>query len=261
MIKKTFHGATTSDANEAVLNAIEKFNEYVMSKFNNVTVEIFTKTNGSDRYIYSIDGLENLYFCLENSTAANNWFIWVSLMNVDQIYSTNNPSSTSTSVKSFLNGTTIGNINTGANLDAYFISYNGRLKAFGVNVLGQTAPLSYVINQNGERWFVPVLLGDDTYSNSRPAYKDEVGIPLQYLSQSGDFVYSSIDTTALMRNAMIVSDSSSAWNGTFVAVVADLYNILNEQFKGGRLTLISIGGVRYRQIAGQYLFALDGDTE
>lgn len=242
MIKKTFIGSGNNKQAAALL-AIQKFDEYIRT-FNNVQlVEVYNISGNAYRYIYKIDGCENLYYCIENETSTSNSIIRTTLKKTDQLHTTSY-------LKSSGSGGETGNI---IGFDAYIIAYNGRFKGIWASRIGSTDQYPfYFIEKNGERY---CYTSTNTSSNYQPVYRDSDTAEL-YLDRN--YWKFSESEKALFRKAIIGTNVSGP---AYIEQVDDIWIIENENFANASNMLIDIDGVRYRQWGTNYVFVLDGDVE
>lgn len=244
MIKKTFFGEGNSKQ-LAALMAIQEFDRYIRT-FNNVQfVEAYNISGNAYRYIYKIDGCENLHYCIENSTSASNANISMTLRKTDQLY-------TSSYLRSLGSG---GETESFIAFDAYIIAYNGRLKGIWTTRVGSFYPYPcYFIEKNGERYCYTTT---NSPSNPQQVYRDSDTAEL-YLDRN--YWKYSINEKALFRKAIIAVGYSGS-NVIYIEQADDIWIIENENFANMANMLIDIDGVRYRQWGTNYVFVLDGDVE
>lgn len=244
MIKKTFIGSGNNKQAAALL-AIQKFDEFIRT-FNNVQlVEVYNISGNAYRYIYKIDGCENLYYCIENETSTSNSAIRMTLKKTDQLHTTNY-------LKSCGSGGETENI---IGFDAYIIAYNGRFKGIWTSSVGSFYPFPcYFIEKNGERY---CYTSTNTASNPQQVYRDSDTAEL-YLDRY--YWKYSINEKALFRKAIIAVGYSGS-NIIYIEQADDMWIIANENFVNMANMLIDIDGVRYRQWGTNYVFVLDGDVE
>lgn len=242
MIKKTFIGSG-SNLRASALQAIMNFDEYIR-QFNNVEfVEAYEVGTDCYRYIYRIDGCENLYYTVENNTSSSSATMSMKLKKEDQLYGSNQLAGVGS-------GGQTGNL---VGFDAYMISYNGALKGISTTSIGSTCgSLCYFIDKDGEKY---CFTSTNTASNNQPVYRDSDTAQL-YLDRL--FYNYSENEKALLRKANIVSTTSSP---PFVTQIDDMWLIMNSNFQQFSNALVDIDGVRYRQWGTNYIFVLDGDTE
>lgn len=257
MIKKTITGVSVTDIHRGVANLISNLDEYIQTKFNNVVfVETFTFSSAI-RYTYLIDGVQNLYFCVENSISTSDAQIIFSLKKADQIKSTSN--ATASNSLAVFNANTNGTLQDGFKADFYFMSYNGRLKGITCAPFGGITPFFYYITENNNKYVLTDSTGSSV-GNTRYIYTDEEEPARVYLQKNGSMTYSPADALLLKRNAIIIGNDVYT-NAGYISLISDLWNFYNTSFYDSLMTLVEIDGARYRQIGKQNLFALEGDTE
>lgn len=248
MITKRIIGIQGTNNSAIVLSVIQQLDEYLQTLDGVSFVETFNVSGNSYRYIYLINGFENLYLCFENSTSTSAKYIIMTLRTVTQIHSTSNTGATITYSVGF---------NEYAAFDFFLMMYDGRLKGIRYKAVDSTNNYAfwYFVNQPNGKWMIDT---STAASNSLNAYTDDTLGTRLYLTNNGNFDFS-VAEQCLFRHAII--SSSNAVNGTYLSMVNDLFLLNNENFFQFTGVLVEINGVRYRNINHRYLFALDGDTE
>jgi hypothetical protein len=256
MLKKLFLGSGRTDK-QAISFAIEQFDEYIRT-FNNVQfVEKFNISDNAYRWIYLINGFENLYFCVEgNSTGSSNSYVYASIRLLSNIHNTSNSSGAV-----FYNwiDAKYGNGNA---FESYIIASNNDIKGItfspvnAINLLSNPF-IMFVAQDNTNCVIVPPK---GAVSNQGFAYLDDSNGTRLYLSKYGTINYTG-DNVALVQNRIIVN-TSDEYNAPYAIKLDEIFNIMNTQFwNNNAAVLLEINGTRYRKIAADYSFTYDGDTE
>lgn len=248
MIKKIFSGAGTSQ-NMATLEALEAFNTYFTAFDNVELVEKFNISGNAYRYIYLVNGFENIYFCLENSTTASSNLVYLSFRIAANIHATANAGNS-------LYTTQFGAVyGSGIGFDSYILAKNNNVYGITVTQYGIPIPLNIFVNQSGEKYIIRAM---GSTGEAISAYADDATGSRYYINNMANYAYAESEK-ALLKNAIVTLANTQSSN--YVLKVSELFFVISSQLQTFTLALIDIEGVKYRQVGAQYLFALDGDSE
>jgi hypothetical protein len=255
MLKKLFLGSGPT-VQQAIGFAIEQFDEYIRT-FNNVQfIEKFNISGDAYRWVYLINGFENLYFCVENSTDSSTAYVYASIRLLSNIHGTSN-----TSGAVFYNSI-VANYGDGNAFESYIIASNNNIKGITFNPVNAINLLSnpfimFVAQDNTNCVIVPPK---GAVGNQGFAYLDDSNGTRLYLLKFGTINYT-VDNVALVQNRIIVN-TSDEYNAPYAIKLDEIFNIMNTQFwNNNAALLLEINGTRYRKIGVDYTFTYDGDTE
>ena len=236
-------GVGTTAPNTAIM-AMETSIRPVLTAYDNVTfVERITVGTGKYRDIYAIDGINNLYFTIENNNTSNGYLdIRVFLRDNVQTntyiatQTVNCVTATSTDLYLFDNW-------------LYTFSKNNKLYAFMIAPKNALAPCYVAIDvSNG---FI--------YHNETACVDDAVGNKYYINRYIPSVTYNENEKALFMQSIVTTNNTSS--NTPYQAISNVVYKILNQQFNAMAFSLIQIGNKKYRQVYGYYLFIENGDDE
>jgi hypothetical protein len=255
MLKKLFLGSGPT-VQQAIGFAIEQFDEYIRT-FNNVQfVEKFNISGNAYRWIYLINGFENLYFCIENSTGSSGNYLYWSIRLLSNIHNTSN-----TSGAVFYNSIN-ANYGDGNAFESYIIASNNNIKGITFNPVNAINLLSnpFIMFVSQDTTNCVIVPPRGAVSNQGFAYLDDSNGTRLYLSKYGTINYT-VDNIALIQNRIIINTDSN-YNAPYVLKLDEIFNIMNAQFwNNNAALLLEINGTRYRKIGVDYTFTYDGDTE
>lgn len=255
MLRKLFLGSG-STVQQAIGYAIEQFDEYIQTFDNVQFVEKFNISANVYRWIYLINGFENLYFCIENNTSTSSTNFYVSIRLSSNIHNTSN---TSGAVFYYSITSIYGD---GFAFESYIISSNNNIKGitFGrVNITNLlNFPFIMFVAQDNTNCLIVPPTGSPT--NTGYAYLDDSNATRLYLSKYGTIDYT-VDNVAFLQNRIVINTDTN-YNAPFVLKLDEIFNIMNAQFwNNSAAVLLEINGTRYRKIGSDYTFTYDGDTE
>lgn len=255
MLRKMFIGSG-STVQQAVGYAIEQFDEYIQTFDNVQFVEKFNISGNVYRWIYLINGFENLYFCIENSTNSSNSYLYMSIRLLSNIHNTSNSSG---AIFYYPITTNYGDGNA---FESYIIASNNNIKGitFGrVNITNLVNfPFIMFVAQDNTNCLIVPPTGSPT--NTGNAYLDDSNATRLYLSKYGTIDYT-VDNVAFFQNRIIIN-SDTNYNAPFVLKLNEIFNIMNTQFwNNSAAVLLEINGTRYRKIGADYTFTYDYDSE
>ena len=254
MLRKSFFGSG-SNVQQAVNYAIEQFDEYIQTFDNVQFVEKFNISGNAYRWIYLINGFENLYFCIESNTNVSNNYLFVTMRTSTGIHATSNSASNALFRYSIYVGTQIV-------FDACIISSNNKIKGLTCSSFNDIDLLRcpfnmFVVQDNTNYLIVPPI---DAIGSTGYAYLDNSSATRLYVLRYGMINYT-VDNVALFQNRIITNTESNN-NAPFVLKLDGIFNIMNAQFwNNSAAVLLEINGTRYRKIGADYTFTYDGDTE
>ena len=255
MLKKLFLGSG-STVQQAIGYAIEQFDEYIQTFDNVQFVEKFNISGNAYRWIYLINGFENLYFCVENSTGSSGNYLYFSIRLLSNIHNTSN-----TSGAVFYNSI-VPNYGDGKAFESYIIASNNNIKGITFNPVNAinllSNPFIMFVSQDTTNCVIVPPRGGVT--NQSFAYLDDSNGTSLYLLKFGTINYTG-DNVALIQNRIIVTTSAD-YNAPYVIKLDEIFNIMNTRFwNNSAAVLLEINGTRYRKIGCDYTFTYDYDTE
>jgi len=258
MIRKVFIADGGQTVQASILTAIEKFNDYLITLNNVKLMERFNYSGTAYRYIYLINGFENIYFCVEVANSTGNHYMYVSYKKQSDIHVTSQ-SDSSNSLIIFPINTTYGNSD---GFNAKFISQNNNLLGVCIDPVSgddlSNRPIPIFVNQTDGKYLIVPPIG--SIGNSSYAYTDDSTATRVYLSKKGTLSYSADRTAIMMPKIITLTDMTD--NNTLALIIDDVFNIMNIDFwNNSAPVLLEINGTRYRKIGADYSFIYDGDTE
>lgn len=254
MLRKSFFGSGP-DVQQAVNSAIEHFDEYIQTFDNVQFVEKFNISGSAYRWIYLINGFENLYFCIESNTNTTNNYLFVTMRTSTGIHATSNAASNALLRYSIYVGTQVV-------FDACIIALNNRIKGLTCSSFNEINLLNcpfimFVVQYNTNFLIVPPIAG---VNNAGYAYLDDSSATRLYILRYGTINYA-VDNVALFQNRIITNNESTN-NAPYVLKLDEIFNIMNTQFwNNSAAVLLEINGTRYRKIGADYTFTYDYDSE